>query len=90
MSRRDDSYWSVDLHGLDEHGATEVVSFAKRELGLSGQLIDPQLSFTLHMDLDTVQTIVSALAHQSASDDGALSLLEIFQDWIELIKRSSK
>lgn len=86
-------YWTVDLPGLDREGAEQVLGWAKsRRLGEGGSLVDPAAFLTLHLDRDTVETLVAALSASAAETGGpeqgdvgrviAGGILEVFRDWL--------
>lgn len=78
----DDRYWSVDLQGLDEAGATVIVGVAESLPGvIGGQAVDPRTWLTLHLDRDTVESLAAALRAAPSTTIGA-SMFQEFDEWL--------
>lgn len=73
-------YWSIDVPGLDEEDAKELVLLAGERSGNGATVIDPSHWLTLHMDRETVEIIASAL--RQCGDEKAQSLLEEMDEWL--------
>jgi hypothetical protein len=73
-------YWSLDLPGLDEQLAAELVQLAAQQ-GVEGSAIDPTSFLTLHVDRETATTIADAL-RRAKDDPVAESLLESIEEWL--------
>jgi hypothetical protein len=56
-------YWSIDIPGLTEPGAAQVVSLCEQagvgEVGCFA--VNPMSALTIHLDLTSVEAIVGAL-----------------------------
>jgi hypothetical protein len=83
-------YWSLDVPGLTRGQAVEVRSFLK-DSGISdfATAVDPGEFLTLHLDRDTVRSLLRAVDQQRSSvagspDEAAAldGLLEALTDWL--------
>jgi hypothetical protein len=84
-------YWSIDIPGLQEEEAMEVVEWARREgHGIDAIPADPRLFLTLHLPREAVEYLARLLAKRreilglslDAYDDDS-ALLEDFTDWLD-------
>jgi hypothetical protein len=91
MSARDWPYWSVDLPGLSQAQAVEMISAAERAgLPSGGAAIDPREFLTMHLDRRTVEDLHHALTSDlvtlpSASEELSIILgfAEILKEWLD-------
>jgi hypothetical protein len=90
MSARDWPYWSVDLPGLSQAQAVEIISAAERAgLPSGGTAIDPREVLTVHLDRRTVESLHHVLTSNlvsfpSVSEELSIVLgfAEILKDWL--------
>jgi hypothetical protein len=79
-----DEYWSIDVTGLDEQGAAQLLETVS-SLGLgafqSGSAIDPRIWYNRHFDRDTVKMLVIAL--QTSTDVGKEDRANLLEDMVE-------
>ncbi|RZU16409.1 hypothetical protein EV645_3973 [Kribbella rubisoli] len=86
MVAADDVYWSIDFPGIDGARAQAIVDSAE-QLGLAsgGIVADPDDYLTLHLDRDTVESLIVALADVEAIGRSAEStvrgVLDILNEW---------
>jgi hypothetical protein len=75
-------YWSLDLPGLTESQATDLLCVAEARHGIvGGSAIDPKAWLTLHVDRSTAETIAAALVRLS-DDHIAESMGEVVATWL--------
>jgi hypothetical protein len=87
-------YWSVDLPGLDEKEANDLLALAEQAgIGSGGSTVNPGLFLTVHLDADTVKSLARVLNDactgkmvdaEAAEEVSGLS--EILQEWIDSAK----
>jgi hypothetical protein len=89
-SSQDEPSWSLDMPGLTRQHAEELVSFAK-DTGISifATAVDPDEFLTLHLDRDTVESLLRGVVDASsggAGQPGGLVSLdgvkEALADWL--------
>jgi hypothetical protein len=86
-------YWGIDLPGLTEPQAADLLAAAKQKSwGEFGYLVDPSTSLTLHLDRGSVEILLSALQNVAAVGlpeentvfaAGVRSMIELFEEWTE-------
>lgn len=80
-----EKYWSVDLPGLTESGAAELVNRAD-EFGVpdGGDVVDPHTFLSLHLDRQTVEAMVESLRSGVAREpEVATSLTGVLEEWLD-------
>ena len=80
----DDRYWSVDIPGLTEGEAKQLVEWVKaQQLGWFGSAsaVDPGTFLTLHLDRDSARILHDGLMSnpETATEHG---LAEAIGDWL--------
>lgn len=81
-------YWAVDLPGLSRPQAEELLGIAQQAgMSYGGTTVDPREFLTLHLDRDTVLTILWALnarLQNEPFDPAAVAgVADILREWIE-------
>lgn len=83
MPRPDDPYWSLDIPGLTEDQAEQLLATVKEEqfgwFG-SGTASDPSIWLTLHLDRATAQMLYDALMSNPETERG---LAEPIGEWLQ-------
>jgi hypothetical protein len=89
-----DRYWSIDLPGLNQDQAEELIGIAERAgmLSYGGSVVDPGRFLTFHLDKETVDSLRRALAfaqvHHGLSSESdrmiVAAVLEELDEWFEL------
>jgi len=87
-------YWSVDIPGLNEKQAKDLLTFADRAgIGIGGTAVNPAAFLTLHLDKETVTSILHVLndvrAKSSLDTQEVLTisgLSEILKEWIDKMR----
>jgi hypothetical protein len=75
-------YWSLDIPGMRADQALQVVSTIKASgLALEALLVNPANFLTLHLDRESVETIVAGLA-EVRSNPVSDGLRESLEDWL--------
>ncbi len=81
-------YWSLDIPGLGEAEAREVLALAiKQGLTPFGDVVDPRMFLTLHLDRDSVAALAAAVARARLTASGEESVIlaglaEVFEEWL--------
>ncbi|MFE5570658.1 hypothetical protein ACFQ68_37085 [Amycolatopsis japonica] len=74
--------WSIDLPDLTADEASQAVSAIKgRGLASDPLLVDPAVFLTLHLDRESVETLLTGLAAGPANAVSN-SLKESFEEWL--------
>lgn len=88
ISERDQS-WSLDLPGLTQARAEELVSFA-RDSGLCkfAAAVDPSLFLTMHLDRASVEALLHVIATRPGTPDKSeqmtlRGLAEDLEEWLD-------
>jgi hypothetical protein len=90
METSDWHYWSLDLPGLTEAQAADLLGTAQGKGLAEGSIVDPRRFLTLHMDRVTVECLRDALKVASnvpglSSDTARVcaGMMEDFSEWLE-------
>jgi hypothetical protein len=84
-------YWSLDLPGLSQAKAQELLGMAERAgMSFGGTLVDPAQFLTLHVDRPTVEVIRDVLSRRRESSDMASQsdgvmingFIELLEEWL--------
>ncbi len=73
-------YWSIDVPGLDENDAKELVQLAGKRSGVGGFVVDPHHLLTWHMDRATVEILADVL--RRCGDESTQTMLEEMTKWL--------
>jgi hypothetical protein len=87
----DDHYWSVDIHGLTEGEAKQVVEWVEaNKLGWFGsaEALDPRMSLTLHLDRDSVQMLYDGVMSNPETATPEHGLAGALAEWLDWSSRS--
>lgn len=87
-------YWSVDLYGLTEEGARDVVDHATTHgIVENGDPVDPGYFFTASLDQGTVRPLLAAIEVALRSDGltphdrvVVASMAEGYEEWLATAK----
>jgi hypothetical protein len=82
----DDLYWSVDVPGLTEREAKQLVEWVKaKQFGWFGSasVVDPTTLLTLHLDRDSAQMLYDGLMSKRENATPEHGLAASIRDWLE-------
>lgn len=82
--------WSVDLPGLTEENAEEIVEWARaRNIAFGPSVVDPNYAYTMHADFSTIEGLLAAceIALSAAVLSPQMSMVvqgmqESFSEWL--------
>jgi hypothetical protein len=83
--RTDDHYWSIDVPGLTEGEAKQLVEWIEaKQFGWTGSatVADPTTSLTLHFDRDSARMLYDGLMSNPETATPEHGLAEIVRDWL--------
>jgi hypothetical protein len=82
--RKNSSYWSVDIPGMTESQAHELLAWlAKSMPSLIGIPADPAKFLTVHMDRDSVNAIRHALTRDQDVNPITDGLIDMIDEWLD-------
>jgi hypothetical protein len=82
----DDPYWSVDVPGLTEREAKQLVEWVKaKQFGWFGSasVVDPTTLLTLHLDRDSAQMLYDGLMSKRENATPEHGLAGSIRGWLE-------
>jgi hypothetical protein len=80
-------YWAIDLPGLTQVQAEELLGMAEKAgMSFGGTTVDPSQFLTFHIDRATVESLYNALSSIAEDEQGlALSgVREGLKEWLDL------
>jgi hypothetical protein len=89
----DDPYWSVDIPGLREEEARQLLQWASANRAGwfgNGTAVDPREWLTLNLDRESVQMLLDALRAAPNLAPGADAMAEDFADWLASTSQENK
>jgi hypothetical protein len=82
MTPDEDAYWSIDIPGLTESQADELLALARANDFGDGVAVGPREWLTMHLDRGSVQTLLDALLRHAEAGADVGGLAEEMQEWL--------
>lgn len=78
----EERYWAVDLPGLSQEDAAQVIRIA-RQLNITGpSALDPKTFLTLSLDRETAARLAAALRRAEQIEETVPAILEELEAWL--------
>ena len=84
-SNADHHYWSIDIPGLSEDEANQLVEWAEsNDLGFHGSAdaLDPATVLTLHLDTDSARMLYDGLMSNPETATPEYGIAGIIGEWL--------